>query len=343
MGNALRGAVPHSHDKSALICQSVPGHFLSQGDAAGAARILTGLVDAAGTGWIPSKLGVRSTVPDPLTHFWFAHAAYAYWKTTKDQETWAAKLLPMIKRMVQGMISGAFAGTTMNDGGMLMGVDDEPMFVNSLWYNAMGILAEQLPLVGDRAGDHFERLGGRFRRSYLKAFWCDQHNCLCDSGIRDDPAHNAADYLPPPTQSVNATLPFSAIPRTKQRQAIDAVRKHGLREMGMIVGGATVTDAARHHHGGHVSPLFLAWLAEGHVRTSDTPATAVAEATAWIAPLKHHLDRTAVLAEHYKTDATSATDAGKPHGPTMDETLRVWLWLTEMGQRPLGNSKRTRI
>jgi hypothetical protein len=326
----------------ALICQSIPGHFLSGGDVAGAARVLTALAEKAGEGWLPTKIGSAAKSPDPLTHFWFAQAAYAFLRASKDQATWAAALLPLIKRAAQGMISGKFDTTTMSDGGLLMGAAEEPMYANALWYNTLGILAEQLPLVADRAGDHFERLGGRFRRSYLKAFWCEQHACLCDTAVRTLPEHDAGDYLPPASQALNATLPFSAIPRTKQRQAIDAVRKQGQRVMGMLVGGNTVAEAAG-GKGGGVRPLYLVWMAEGHVRTSDTPATAVAEAIAWLTPLQGQVERSGSLAAVYKADATGATEGGKPDGPTTAEFARVWRWLRETSEKPLGNSKRTRI
>ena len=149
------------------------------------------------------------------------------------------------------------------------------------------------------------------------------------------------DYLPPANQVLNATLPFSAIPRTKQRQAIDAVRKPGQREMGMLIGGNTVAEAMK--EGGEVSPLLLLWMTEGHVRTSDTPATAVAEAMTWLLPLREHLERTGTLAETYTAEATKGAEGKKAHGPTMAEAARVWRWLKEAADKPLGNSKRTRI
>ena len=48
-----------------------------------------------------------------------------------------------------------------------------------------------------------------------------------------------------------------------------------------------------------VSPMHLAWLAEGHVRTSDTPAMSVAEAISWMEPPQKMLTERGSLVRLY--------------------------------------------
>jgi hypothetical protein len=92
------------------------------------------------------------------------------------------------------------------------------------------------------------------------------------------------------------------------------------------------------------SPLYLAWLAEGHVRTSDTPATAVAEAIDFMRHVHGMLEAHGVLAKYYTDEGAAAvTDNVAAHGPTMAEVLRVWRGLQAAMDKPIGNSKRTRI
>jgi hypothetical protein len=133
-----------------------------------------------------------------------------------------------------------------------------------------------------------------------------------------------------PYQLLMAVVAFSAIPRTKQRPVIDMLRRQRTGRLGVRIDSPTVA----------YSPLLLAWLAEGHVRTSDMPATAVAEATDWLRPLRQQLAETGTLAETYDE---AGRPLAPPHEPSRAEVQRVWLGLQEAAERPIGNSKRTRI
>ncbi len=142
---------------------------------------------------------------------WFTRAAWLYHAAAQDPATWQAQLLPAIRRQAQEFISAQPA--KMNDGGLL--IDPEAgltgVALNALWYNMLMLLATELK--GDPVADHFDRLAGRFRRSYLKLYW--QGDMLGESGAT----------APDASQLLAATLTHSAVPRTKQRQLVMSVNK----------------------------------------------------------------------------------------------------------------------
>lgn len=142
---------------------------------------------------------------------WFTRAAWLFHQEKKDAALWRQELLPAIRKQALDFISAQ--PPRMNDGGLL--VDSESgltgVAINALWYNMLMILATELK--GEPAADHFDRLAGRFRRSFLKLYW--QGDMLGESSQTVDGS-----------QLLAATLAHSAVPRTKQRQLVNAVHKN---------------------------------------------------------------------------------------------------------------------
>ncbi|MGN6369084.1 MAG: amylo-alpha-1,6-glucosidase [Phycisphaerae bacterium] len=277
-------ALAQSQAQFAPQCASIPSMFLAYSDLPGAAALLSDVAAAAAktTGGVPRS--PKDLQPDPLAGLWFIRAVHLFAKAGGDPSLVADKLRPLAKRVLQELISSAGVGDVrMDDGGLLVGPAGSPTLrLNALWYSALETCAADLKTVRDPAGDHFERLAGRFRRSFVKAYWCDAHGCICPPEMRApaDPAapgpenHGA---LPNANQLLLTFLPASPIPRTKQRQLIGVVRNNALGPVGVKV----------HHpdHGLVESPLHRAWLALGILASADQPAPAQAEASAIAAPL----------------------------------------------------------
>ncbi|HVT81291.1 MAG TPA: hypothetical protein VHM90_11605, partial [Phycisphaerae bacterium] len=110
----------------------------------------------------------------------------------------------------------------------------------------------------DPSGDHFERLAGRFRRSFAKACWCDEHNRLCPPEVRTQPDHGG---LPDAEQVLITMLPTSPLPRTKQREILGQIETQALGPMGV--------RKKDPEYGIVESPLHWAWLAEGLAGNAD--------------------------------------------------------------------------
>lgn len=141
---------------------------------------------------------------------WFTRAAWLYHQQSNDPDAWRQTLLPAIRQAAQDFISAQ--PPKMNDGGLLVDTESglSGVALNALWYNMLMILATELK--GEPAADHFDRLAGRFRRSFLKLYW--QGDMLGEQGCSESPDGS---------QLLAATLPHSAVPRTKQRQLVTVV------------------------------------------------------------------------------------------------------------------------
>jgi hypothetical protein len=235
---------------------------------------------------------------------WFVRAGHVYGKNAEaDRDFVQGVLLPRGKRIVQGVISGIDeAGTVrMDDGGMLVSAGNGALRLNALWYAALEAVAEGLHTAGDRAGDHFERLAGRFRRSFAKAYWCEAHGCVCVPGTREE-GHGA---LPLADQVLLSVLPSSPIPRTKQRQALLRVKEAGLGRVGVKV-----------EHGGEVveSVLHRVWLARALASTAENGAQGKMEAAEILGGLREKVG--AEAAAFYK-------DGNALGGPDLLATAEV--------------------
>jgi hypothetical protein len=187
-------------------------------------------------------------------------------------------LLPMCKRIVQEFISEkGMDGIWMDDGGLLAGLARRgrknaalmaSLRLNALWYAALeatGMALRGLPPMSaapkDPSGDHFERLAGRFRRAFTKAYWCEEHQRICPRESRQGNLH---DDLPDAEQLLLMVLPASPMARTKQIGVLKQMETRALGPVGVWV---------RHREHGLVeSLLHRAWLAQalGNLADSET-------------------------------------------------------------------------
>ena len=277
-------ALARSQAQFAPQCASIPSMYLAYSDLGGAAALLTDVANAAAnaTGGVPRSADDMQA--DPVAGLWFIRAAHLFAKAGGDTALVAEKLRPLSKKVLQELILSAGVGDVrMDDGGLLVGpAGSSALRLNALWYSALETCAADLKTVRDHAGDHFERLAGRFRRSFVKAYWCDTHGCICPPEVRPpvDPAVPPSDdhgTLPEADQLLLTLLPTSPIPRTKQRQLLGVVRNSAPGAIGVKVNHPK--------HGIVESPLHRAWMALGIVASADQPAPAQADAAAFAAPL----------------------------------------------------------
>ena len=291
------GGLPQMQGRVGTICACMPGWLISRGDVAGAGEMLKQLAGLANGGMVPATLNGSSTesTMEVDANLWFIAAAHAYQKAGADVAMFNAHLLPVMKRIVQGLISGpggeaggGIAGARMDDGGMLTveGAGPQAMRLNALWYNAIETLAATLLAGGDRTGDHYERLAGRFRRSFAKTYWCDDHGCICGPEARANDGHGAD--FPELEQLLCVMLPESPIPKTKQRQIVQALKRRAVGEVGLK------QDAA-----GRESVMHRVWLAEGLVLSAENPETVIEEARNLAVPVKRIFETQGAVAKTY--------------------------------------------
>ena len=192
------------------------------------------------------------------------------------------KLLENSKRMLLEFISEkGVAGITMDHGGLLMvpptRSSAETLRLNALWYSALQSTADDLKKANDPGGDHFDRLAGRFRRTFIKSYWCEGHNRICPPHVRDSSSHGD---LPDADQLLLTILPSSPIPRTKQNQLVKVIYDRANGEegaMGILVNHPVLGIVE--------SAIHRAWMAVGLVNSSENRTAALTDARAILRPL----------------------------------------------------------
>ncbi len=276
-------------DALVLRCATIPGHMYARRNLAEARRELDEVL-AISKGGILYR---AAEVGDVMANLWLARAAHEFAAAvggtlgasllTEEQAEHLAfanqTLLPLCKLIVQAFITdNGMDGVRMDDGGMLAGAGEGkpnpalalPLRVNALWYTALESTGQALRGINpmgaalaeggkrDSSGDHFERLAGRFRRSFAKACWCDAHDRICPPEVRGDPDHGS---LPDAEQVLITMLPSSPLPRTKQREILAQIEAQALGPMGVRIKHAELGEVE--------SPLHWAWLAEGTAGSAD--------------------------------------------------------------------------
>lgn len=232
-----------------------------------------------------------------MANLWFARAAHAFASdsaadttlTTEQKQEFlhfaGQSLLPVCKRAVQELISQkGIDGIWMDDSGVLAGLVRKgrpnaslatPLRLNALWYSALevtGMALRGLTPLGqaagyrtggakDPTGDHFERLAGRFRRAFNKAYWCEDHQRICPPARRTEayPDHGP---IPDAEQLLLMLLPECPIPRTKQQGILAQVEALGCGPLGVWICPKDQPPVE--------SILHRAWLAQALGNLADT-------------------------------------------------------------------------
>jgi hypothetical protein len=311
MAPSKAGGRHHTTRQFSPRCAAIPGLMRARRDI-GRTKIelerMAAIAVESG-GLIPHS--ERDASPDAMANLWFMRAVHEFGAALSGFEGedfaysgfYAETLIPLCKSIAQAFISGdGLRGIRMDDGGLLVGkiAPHDSLRVNALWYATLEMTAQVLQGgVGgkkDPAGNHFERLAGRFRRSFAKAFWCEDHGCICSPAARSIEGHAGSDHLEP-DQILIAVLPVSPLPRTKQRQVVSRL------ERAVTNGGIRYT----HPVAGEVeSPLHQAWLARALAHDSPEGRT---KAVTILNPLSHLWEparRTAVHALYRDGQPVSA-------------------------------------
>ncbi len=233
MAASLLSGFAHGEGPLRDVCLALPSLFLADNDLHGAAEALlriTALItpvpaalpgnEGESGGLVPVSRSNPS--PDVFASLWFIRAAHLFGEagrlhpTPGDAALFVERFLPASKKILQTLISEkGSGGVRMDDGGLLIppaSAAGLTLRLNALWYSALQTTGADLKAAGDPVSDHFERLAGRFRRSFAKAYWCDVHGCICTPESR--PATDHGD-LPHPDQLLLTFLPDSPIPRTE--------------------------------------------------------------------------------------------------------------------------------
>jgi glycogen debranching enzyme len=300
---------------------ALPGILLETGRFDEARRTLLAFAQSIREGLVPnrfddydSEAAHYNTVDASL---WYIHAAIAYVRASNDQDTWHDWLGESCRKIIDAYIRGTQYGIRMAGDGLITaggpdtqltwmdaacnGVVFTPRYgkaieINALWYYALVTLGDMLGASHAPLTAHFNKLADRIRRSFSKVFWDEQRGYLIDHVWTDAQNQDHPDVTLRPNQVLALSLPVSPLPRTKQVQALDVLRRRLLTPAGLrtlpaddpryhAIYGGTAFQRDESYHQGMVWPWLIGPYCEAVLRLGDFSPEARAEARAVLTPL----------------------------------------------------------
>ena len=266
---------------------SLPGLTLVTRRFEDARAILKNFARYCRNGLIPNSFPVfggeamYNTVDASL---WYIHALGRYFAYTKDlaflSDAWSTveEILENYKKGTDFGIGMDFDGLIFQ-GPQLTWMDakigdlevtprsGKACEINSLWYNALKT-ASYLGTILKKDVTLYENLAVRVASSFEEVFWNPEKNCLFDTVFRDKAGNLIRDSAVRPNQIFAVSLPFTFLPRNKEKAIVERVEQDlltpfGLRTLskehpayiGRYMGGPRSRDLA--YHNGTVWPWLL--------------------------------------------------------------------------------------
>jgi predicted glycogen debranching enzyme len=316
-----------------------------------AERILRTFGFYADRGMLPNRFPDEGQAPEYNTvdaTLWYFEAIRAYYAATGDANL-VHDLFPILRDIVDWHVRGTRYRIHVDpvDGLLYAGepgvqltwmdakVDDwvvtprigKPVEVNTLWHNALCVMAEFARLLGEPP-ERYEALEDRARAGFAR-FWNAETGCLYD--VLDGP--NGNDPALRPNQLFAVSLPHSPLTLEQQKAVVDTCARHlltshGLRSLapghpeycGHFGGDRRTRDGA--YHQGTVWGWLIGPFASAHLRVYRDSTLA----RSFLQPLIQELDA------HCVGSLSEVFDGDPPHRPggciaqawTVAEVLRVW-------------------
>lgn len=225
---------------------------------------------------------------------------WLYYQKTGDikfiRDAW-----PVMVRIVEAYQNGTHYGISMDGDGLIragQGLDQvtwmdvcvdgilptprhgKPVEINAYWYNALCILQQLAPVVGEEGGS-YETWAKKVKQSFVEQFWMEERGYLKDvlSGTKADTQIRC-------NQIWAVTMPFAMLSPEQERQVVDTVYQHlytpcGLRTLSPQDGefhptyGGAQWNRDMAYHQGTVWPFPLGAYYLAYLKTrGNTPAAA---------------------------------------------------------------------
>lgn len=298
--------------RDALI--SLPGLTLVTRRFDEARQILMTFAHYTRNGLVPNRFHDAGETADYNTvdaSLWFINAVYQYLKYAKDRE-FVAGLWSTMCDIIASYRFGTRFGIHMDDDGLILSggqltwmdaMAGGKMFtpragkaceINALWYNALKIMEELAPVIGDDPRE-YSRMARHTRMSYAK-FWNETAGCLYD--VIDE--EGRGDERVRPNQIIALSLPFSVLPADRELKIVSVVEDElltplGLRTLtrhdpeykGHYMGDRYSRDSA--YHQGTVWPWLMGPFVTAYCKVNGYSAEARARAKALFEPFAAHL------------------------------------------------------
>lgn len=167
----------------------------------------------------------------------FILAVYEYERRTGD-EAFVREAYSVMRDIIAYYKKGTDFGIHMDEDGLIMagqGYDQvtwmdvrvgdilptprhgKPVELNAYWYNALRVM-EKYQCYGQDDAEDYGALADLVQKNFEKEFWDEKMGCL-----KDVISHTAADDQLRCNQIWVVSMPFSLLPREKEKQVVDAV------------------------------------------------------------------------------------------------------------------------
>lgn len=301
---------------------ALPGLLLAPGTPerlSEARAVLEVFASAIKDGLVPNRF---DDYHDTAAHYntvdaslWYVHAALEYTRISGDRESWHEWLADACLRIVDAYEAGTGDPSYGRFGKPMIWTDDDGLVsagspctqltwmdaacggtvftprhgkaveINALWHHVLVGLSDALDKSNGAVIRRLQRLAAKVRRSFNKAFWDEERQCLIDHLRWDDDHQWRADLSLRPNQIFAASLENSPLTMARRKAVLAAVTRDLLTPFGLRT--LPPSDYAYHpwyfgpqyqrdeaYHQGTVWPWLIGPYAEAVLRTgSFSPAS----------------------------------------------------------------------
>ncbi|HNF43732.1 MAG TPA: amylo-alpha-1,6-glucosidase, partial [Ferruginibacter sp.] len=315
---------------------SLPGLCLCTGRYSDAKKILAAFAESVSEGMLPNRFQDNGEAPEYNNvdgTLWYFIAVHKYLQATNDKKFVLARILPVLKDIIQWHYNGTRYHIHVDDDELLYSgeagvqltwmdakVGDwvvtprtgKAVEIQALWYNALRIFAALLEMNKEKAAaDKMNGKAEQVKTSFLNKFWNAADGYLYDVVDGD---HKDASLRP--NQLFAVSLPFTLLEGKQARSVLKIVEQKlytpvGLRTLPAddnryvgIYGGDQLKRDSSYHQG-----TAWSWLLGAYVDSIIKVKAEKSKAKKVIQNFKYHLEEGCIgsVAEIFDADA--------PHHP----------------------------
>ena len=180
---------------------------------------------------------------------WYFYSVYKYLEYTGEDEDYAfveQKIYPALEEIIHFYKNGTKYGIHMEPDGLIAGGSDKDQLtwmdvlvgdwvvtprhgkaveISALWYNALCVM-EQLATRFGKDASEYKKLSELTKKSFVDKFWNEEKKCLYDCIEMDEQGEEHPDDKIRPNQIWAVSLPFTMLPREKEKSIVQVVMKH---------------------------------------------------------------------------------------------------------------------
>lgn len=307
-------------------------------------------------GLVPNVFPDKNTEPMYNTvdaSMWYFQAVYKYLCYTgdaKDYDFIEAQIYPKLLEIYKAYTNGTEFSIGMDTDGLIHagnGLDQvtwmdvrvgdlvvtprhgKPVEINALWYNALKIL-ELLSEKFNASNEEYKILSEKVKTSFNNKFWNEEKNCLLDVVDKNDDSIR-------PNQIWAVSLPFSILPKDKEKCIVNTVYKHlystyGLRSLSFLDKGykkkyiGKLIDRDCAYHMGTTWGFLIGPFISAYCKVNDHSKEAVKKANEMCKVFEDHMRDGCIngIAEIFDGDFASTSRGCYTQAWSVAEVLRAY-------------------